>query len=107
MEIMPIDRKAKLCELARCSLDRQRKVKGRARSRVGGPQAAAVRLDDGPPDRQSHPRTLRLGGNEGIEDVLCLFRLDSGSGCAPRNRFGVTWPKLCGPRALLWLPIGW
>jgi len=40
-----------------------------------GPQAAAMRFDDGTADGQSHAGALRFGGEEGIEDLLRLFWL--------------------------------
>ena len=50
--IPKVSEAAKLLDLASCSLDRQGEVKGRAWFRVGGcPQAAAMRLDNGPANR--------------------------------------------------------
>src|ERR1700736_2802797 len=52
---------------------RQREVKGGAVVRVrGGPQAAAVSLDDRPADRQPHAEPARLRGVERVEEPVGL-----------------------------------
>src|SRR5207247_993740 len=51
-----------------------------------GPQAAAMRFDDGSADGQSHSCALRFGREEGIEDLLRLFRLQSHARIADRDQ---------------------
>src|SRR6202040_2491533 len=51
----------------------QSELKGCASPGVGGgPQSAAMRLDNGPADRQSHADALSLGGKECIKDLVRL-----------------------------------
>src|SRR5713226_1720380 len=45
-----------------------------ARSVVGSPQAATMRLHDRAADAKSHAGTLKLRGKERIEDLVRLFR---------------------------------
>jgi hypothetical protein len=54
---------------------RDRELKRRATSRIGAcPQAATMRFDNPPTDRQSHASALRFGGEECIEDLVYFFR---------------------------------
>ena len=54
---------------------RDRELKRRATSRIGArPQAATMRFDNPPADRQSHAGALRFGGEECIEDLVYFFR---------------------------------
>src|SRR6266404_9067249 len=47
---------------------------GSARRVVGSPQTAAMRLNDGPADGESHTRAVRLGGKERLENLVPLLR---------------------------------
>src|SRR4029077_15182247 len=49
---------------------------------VGSPQAAAMRLNDGATDRQSHAGPIKLRCKEGIENLVCLLRGQSHTGIA-------------------------
>src|SRR5271156_5408198 len=65
----------------------QREMKGCAAAGVrGDPQAAAVRLDDRPADRESHAGALWFRGKEWVEDLLRLFWLESRAGIANRDQ---------------------
>src|SRR5260370_25867749 len=62
-----------LRSLMRHDFARQSEPKGCAARAIGRrPQSAAMRLDNGPADRQSHARALRLGGKECIKDLVRL-----------------------------------
>src|SRR6266576_5180955 len=41
------------------------------------PQPAAMGVDDGPADRQPHPRSAGLGGVESLENALEMRRIDA------------------------------
>ncbi len=41
---------------------------------VDSPQASAMRFNDGTADAKSHTGAMRLGGKEGIEDLVRLLR---------------------------------
>jgi hypothetical protein len=59
-----------------CDFSRQGELKRCARlGACRGPQATAMRFDDGTANRQSHAGALRFGGKKCIEDLLCLFWL--------------------------------
>src|SRR5260370_23567123 len=65
----------------------QRELKSRAPSRVGArPQPAAMRFDDPPTDRQSHTGTLRLVGEECLENALAFVDGKPGARIAYRNQ---------------------
>ena len=66
--------RVKLPAARRPSLARQCQLKDRTPSGVAvRPQAAAMRLDDPPTDRQSHAGALRFGGEECVENALGLI----------------------------------
>ena len=46
---------------------------------VGGPKTSAMRLNDGPADRQAHAHAVRLGGVERLEHPARLRRIDAGT----------------------------
>src|SRR5678810_652682 len=55
--------------------DRQRDRERRAAVRiVRSPDFAAVAIDDGTTDRKAHAQSIRLAGDEGIEDGLEFLR---------------------------------
>ena len=53
---------------------------------AGGPQAAAMRLDDGATDGQPHTGPVILGRKECLEDLLRLLRGESRSGITDRDQ---------------------
>src|SRR5260370_15436731 len=59
----------------RClNLGGKSEIKTRAARRVVAcPQSAAMRLNDRAADRKPHARTIRLGGNESIKDLVRLL----------------------------------
>ena len=57
-----------------------------ARRIVGSPQAAPMRLNDGPADPQSHARAVSLGGKERIKDIIRLLRWQPHAGIADRDQ---------------------
>jgi hypothetical protein len=66
--------RVKLPAARRPSLAGQYQLKDRTPSGVAArPQAAAMRLDDPPTDRQSHAGALRFGGEECVENALGLI----------------------------------
>jgi hypothetical protein len=52
---------------------------------AGGPQAAAMRLNDRPADAKPHAGAVRLGGKKRIEDLVLLLRGKSYAGVADRH----------------------
>lgn len=59
----------------------QRELKRRATRRVsGGPQVAAVRLNDRPADGQPHAGSIILGREECLEDLIRLLGRESPTG---------------------------
>ena len=58
------------CELKRCA----------TRGVGGGPQAAAMRLNDRSTDGQAHAGSIILGREECLEDLVCLLRRESTTG---------------------------
>src|SRR5258708_24383114 len=60
----------------------------------GGPQPAAVRFDDRSADREPHAGSLRLGGEECIEDPGSLLRGQSHAGIADRDHHVTTLRSL-------------
>ena len=58
-----------------------------ARRIVGSPQAAAMRFNNGAADPQSHARTVSLGGNECIKDLVSLLRWKPHAGIADRYQY--------------------
>jgi hypothetical protein len=66
--------RVKLPAARRPSLAGQYQLKDRTPSDVAGrPQAAPMRFDDPPTDRQSHAGALRFGGEECVENALGLI----------------------------------
>src|SRR5204863_7485462 len=54
---------------------RNQQVEGQPVIRVAaGPQPSSVSLSDGTADRQPHPQSIPLGREEGIEELLEVFR---------------------------------
>src|SRR5260370_19852394 len=53
---------------------------------AGGPQAAAMRLNDRPTDGQPHTSPLIFGRKECLEDLFCLLRGQSHTGIADRDQ---------------------
>src|SRR5258708_38268185 len=58
----------------------------------GGPQSAAMRLDNGPADWQSHADALSLGGKECIKDLVRLL----GGQPHARIAYGEQQPTILG-----------
>ena len=71
----------------RLDVARQGELKSRSPLRIGsGPQGAAVRLDDGPADRQSHAGTLGSGGKKCVKDLVLTLRRQSDTVIADRDQ---------------------
>lgn len=52
---------------------------------VGGPQAAAMGLNNGAADPKSYAGAVNLGGKEGIKDLVRLLRCKPHAGIADRD----------------------
>src|SRR6267378_2552557 len=73
----------------------QSKVKTCAARRVvGGPQAAAMRFNDGAADPKPHAGPVRFGGKKRIEDLVRLLRGQPYSGIADRDQQLFIFPAL-------------
>jgi len=71
----------------RLGFDWQGEVKARAVRRVvGGPQAAAMRFNDGAADPQSYAGAMRLRGKERIKDLVRLTRRQAHTSITDRYR---------------------
>src|SRR5262249_42071539 len=46
----------------------------------GGPEPPAVRFDDRAADREAHAHAARLGGEEGVEELIRFARVDADAG---------------------------
>ena len=53
---------------------------------TGGPQTAAMRLNDRPTDGQPHTSPVILGRKECLEDLIRLLRGQSHTGIADRDQ---------------------
>jgi len=52
----------------------------------GGPQTAAVRFDDPAADAQSQAHAIGLGGEKGVEQPICMPRIEPNTAVLHRDQ---------------------
>src|ERR1700752_5531546 len=73
----------------RCRLSKRGQCELKRAARPGiarGPYAAVMLLDDRPADRQSDAQAVRLRREEGVEQPVDIFWLDTDAGILDRNK---------------------